>query len=62
MKFSKKTATKIASLLNSLLVWDRIAQDNGQSGAERTFAMETYNQYADELIALGIECSKYQGV
>ncbi len=62
MKLTKNTASKISALINSLLVWDRIVGDYSKSTDQRTFAMQTYNQYANELIALGVPVNKYEGV
>ena len=60
-KLTKKTARELSSLINSLLVNDKMVKDD-----IRTFnyeaardSMRWFNREADKLIAAGIEVTKY---
>ena len=57
---SKKVGKQVASITNSLLVWQGIVRTS-DTYDRKVFAMKTFNEYADELNALtGAELNKYE--
>jgi hypothetical protein len=55
-KVSKKTAIEITKILNSIVVWNKIASDSEKESGSRTDAMNWHDQEMDKLSKiLGME-------
>lgn len=58
MKTKRLTKKEISRIVNALLVWQTIAQDDKTE--DKQFAFKTFNRYAQELIDKGIPVHQYR--